>query len=114
MKYIVEIPWHGVKKGAIVELKELHPSLKANVRPYIEVESDGDDVDKAKGEAALIIEQSNEEAKLIIEKANEEAMKIVSEAEGKAKGIIAEAEKKAGELKPATPTAPAEKPAAKK
>lgn len=35
-KYIVNIPWHGVKKGQVVELKTLHPSLKANVTPMPE------------------------------------------------------------------------------
>lgn len=32
MKYIVIRPWHGVEKGAVVELKHLHPALKTNVR----------------------------------------------------------------------------------
>ncbi|MCG6367001.1 hypothetical protein [Vibrio fluvialis] len=36
MKYIVEIPWVGVKKGAIVEFAKLHPALKANVKPLSE------------------------------------------------------------------------------
>lgn len=33
MKYEVIRPWHGVALGAVVELKHLHPALKANVRP---------------------------------------------------------------------------------
>lgn len=33
MKYIVIRPWYGVEKGAIVDLKHLHPALKTNVRP---------------------------------------------------------------------------------
>lgn len=33
MKYIVTIPWHGVKKGDEVEFEKLHPALKANVMP---------------------------------------------------------------------------------
>lgn len=36
MKYIVEIPWHGVKKGQMVEFEKLHPALKANVKPIDE------------------------------------------------------------------------------
>jgi len=32
-KYEVIRPWHGVALGAVVELKKLHPALKANVRP---------------------------------------------------------------------------------
>uniref|UniRef100_UPI003F58F34C hypothetical protein n=1 Tax=Vibrio cholerae TaxID=666 RepID=UPI003F58F34C len=43
MKYIVEIPWHGVKKGQVVELEKLHPSLKSNVRP---VEMEGEESGK--------------------------------------------------------------------
>lgn len=31
-KYEVVRPWFGVKVGDVVELKELHPSLKSNVR----------------------------------------------------------------------------------
>lgn len=33
MKYEVIRPWHGVALGAVVDLKHLHPALKANVRP---------------------------------------------------------------------------------
>ncbi|VAF36356.1 hypothetical protein [Enterobacter hormaechei] len=31
-KYEVVRPWFGVKAGQVVELKELHPALKSNVR----------------------------------------------------------------------------------
>lgn len=31
-KYEVVRPWNGVKVGDVVELKELHPALKSNVR----------------------------------------------------------------------------------
>lgn len=31
-KYEVVRPWFGVKVGDLVELKELHPALKSNVR----------------------------------------------------------------------------------
>lgn len=31
-KYEVIRPWSGVKRGDVVELKELHPALKSNVR----------------------------------------------------------------------------------
>ena len=33
MKYIVIRPWHGVEKGAVVDMKHLHPALETNVRP---------------------------------------------------------------------------------
>lgn len=32
-RYEVTRAWHGVKVGDVVELKQLHPSLKSNVRP---------------------------------------------------------------------------------
>lgn len=38
-KYEVIRPWHGVKKGDVVTLKSLHPSLKPNVRPISEAAS---------------------------------------------------------------------------
>jgi len=31
-KYEVIRPWNGVKRGDVVEIKELHPALKSNVR----------------------------------------------------------------------------------
>lgn len=31
-KYEVIRPWHGVKRGDVVELATLHPALEANVR----------------------------------------------------------------------------------
>ena len=31
-KYEVIKPWHGVEKGAVVQLEKLHPSLKSHVR----------------------------------------------------------------------------------
>ncbi|MEX5486735.1 glycoprotein [Proteus mirabilis] len=31
-KYEVIIPWHGVEKGQVIELENLHPAFKANVR----------------------------------------------------------------------------------
>lgn len=31
-KYEVIRPWHGVKEGDIVDLKEVHPSLQPRVR----------------------------------------------------------------------------------
>ncbi|YCF39279.1 glycoprotein [Pseudomonas aeruginosa] len=33
MKYEVVRPWHGVAAGDVVEIDDLHPALKANVRP---------------------------------------------------------------------------------
>lgn len=100
-KFIVKHPWHGVKKGQVVELEKVHPSLKANVIPMPE--------DSGEAEA-----KANAETKAIIDKANEDAKSIIGEAEAKAKEIILEAEKKAGELTPATPKATAAKKTAPK
>lgn len=36
-KYIVKRAWHGVEKGSIVEMKTVHPALKANVEPLPDV-----------------------------------------------------------------------------
>ena len=52
MKYEIVRPWHGVKMGDVVELKKLHPALKANVRPL-------------KGQAAMIDATDIDGAKLI-------------------------------------------------
>lgn len=34
-KYEVIRPWHGVKRGDVVELETLHPALEANVRQLV-------------------------------------------------------------------------------
>lgn len=31
-KYEVIIPWYGVEKGEVVDIENLHPALKPNVR----------------------------------------------------------------------------------
>lgn len=49
-KYIVNIPWHGVKKGQIIELEKVHPSLKSNVVPMPE----GDDEAEAKANEIIL------------------------------------------------------------
>lgn len=36
-KYVVENPWHGVKKGQVIETDSLHPSLVDHVRPPYDV-----------------------------------------------------------------------------
>ena len=33
MRYVVVIPWHGVKKGDVVQTDKLHPALLPNVKP---------------------------------------------------------------------------------
>lgn len=94
MQYIVEIPWHGVKKGQLVELKKLHPSLKSNVRP-VELDSEGSESD---------LEGMISEAEAL-------AAKIIEEANAEAEKIIMQAKEEAGKLTPATPEATADKKA---
>lgn len=98
MKYIVEIPWHGVKKGQIVELKKLHPSLKSNVRP-VELDSE---------ESASL---SHSDLEGMISEAEALAAKIIEEANAEAEKIIMQAKEEAGKLTPATPEATADKKA---
>ena len=112
-KYQVIRPWAGVTMGQIVDLKEVHPALKANV---MEVgkgagssDEAGDILAKAHAEAATLREQTEAElAKQIHEareKAYAEVKSIIDDANAEAEHIKAEAIKQAGELTPATPEA---------
>lgn len=89
-QYVVAIPWNGVKKGQVVEFEKLHPSLKANVYPYVEV-----DVGDEEAKVSAILQEAKERAELII-----------SDAVSKAEEIVAAA---SGSLVPATPDATSEK-----
>ena len=112
-KYQVIRPWSGVTMGQIVDLKEVHPSLKANV---MEVgkgagssDEAGDVLAKAHAEAAALREQTEAElTKRAAEaqaEAQADAQTIIDEANAEAERIKAEAIKQAGELTPATPEA---------
>lgn len=92
-KYVVNIPWNGVKKGQVVEFEKLHPALKANVSPYVEIETDSGDF------------SGTLEAEKIISGATVEAEKIIAEAKAEAEKILDEAKAEAGKLTPATPDA---------
>lgn len=92
-KYVVNIPWNGVKKGQVVEFEELHPALKANVSPYVEIDNSEDE------------EKANSMAEQIIAEAKEEAEKILSDAKEEAESTLAKAKEEAGKLTPATPDA---------
>lgn len=81
-KYVVNIPWNGVKKGQVVEFENLHPALKANVSPYVELDGAEDE-----------------------EKAKSVADKIIADAKAEAEKILADAKAEAGKLTPATPEA---------
>ncbi|QGF21025.1 high frequency of lysogenization c family protein [Vibrio phage Seahorse] len=92
-KYVVNIPWNGVEKGQVVEFEKLHPALKANVSPYVEI-------DKSEGE-----EKAKSMAEQIIAEAKEEAEKILADAKKEAESTLAKAKEDAGKLTPATPDA---------
>lgn len=92
-KYVVNIPWSGVKKGQVVEFENLHPALKANVSPYVEIDN-SEDEEKAKSMAEQIIAE-----------AKSEADKILSDAKEEAESTLAKAKEEAGKLTPATPDA---------
>lgn len=79
-KYRVDIPWSGVKKGQVVEFEKLHPAIKANVSPYVELDGAEDE-----------------------EKAKSVAEQIIAEAKAEAEKILANAKAEAGKLTPATP-----------
>jgi len=81
-KYVVNIPWNGVKKGQVVEFEKLHPALKANVSPYVEFDTSEDE-----------------------EKAKSVAEQIIADAKAEAEKILTDAKAEAGKLTPATPDA---------
>lgn len=58
MKYMVNIPWHGVEKGQVLELEKVHPSLKANVVPIPE----GLEAGEAEGKAKEILLEAEKKA----------------------------------------------------
>lgn len=77
-KYEVTRAWNGVEVGQILELENLHPALRANVR---KVRADapvssGDDVAAAKAQATKIIDDAKVEAQSIKDEAQAEADKI--------------------------------------
>lgn len=76
-KFEVIRPWHGVTAGQIVELKEVHPSLAANVR--------------AVGEGAV----EDDEAAQVLAAAHKEAQEIIAEARTGAAAILDEAKAQA-------------------
>lgn len=120
-KYRVIRAWHGVSVGQVVELKEIHPSLKANVVEVV-------DVADAAGEADDLLKQAQAEVEAMRKQAEAEVAQRVAEArdqiQAEAKSILdgaheeaerikAEAIRQAGELTPATPEAPAKSTKAK-
>ncbi|KES20139.1 MULTISPECIES: hypothetical protein [Pseudomonas] len=99
-KFEVIRPWHGVTAGQIVELKEVHPSLAANVRAV----GEGADED---GEAGKVLAAAREEAQEVVSKArsiHEEAtaaaQKLLDDARAGAAEILDEAKAQAAKLLP--------------
>lgn len=109
-KYQVTRPWAGVTMGQIVDLKEVHPALKANVMEVGKGATSSHEADevlvKVRIEADALRKQTEDElAKRIAEaqeQAQAEAKAIIDAANAEAERIKAEAVKQAGELTPAT------------
>lgn len=81
-KYEVIKPWHGVRAGQIVELKEVHESLVANVRAVGDGADDGEDgtdqvLASARKEARQIIAEARAGAAAILDEAKAQAAKLV-------------------------------------
>lgn len=98
-KYEVIKPWHGVRAGQIVELKEVHESLVANVRAVGEgaPEDEGSTdlvLDSARREAQEIIA----EARSILDDAKTGAAKLLDDARSGAVAILDEAKAQAAKL----------------
>lgn len=112
-KYQVIRPWAGVTMGQIVDLKEVHPALKANVMAVNAVGSSPDEAGevlaKAHADAEALRKKTEEELAKRIAEAQEQvqadAKAIIDAANAEAERIKAEAVKQAGELTPATPEA---------
>ncbi|WP_188074483.1 hypothetical protein [Pusillimonas sp. ANT_WB101] len=127
-KYQVTRPWHGVKMGQIVDLKQVHPALRANVMLVGEGVSDKDQassiIAQAQASAETLrkdtemelskqieaaIDGARGEAKAIVEAATAEAQRIVDDANKRAAEIVPMVEGKGPELTPATPDATTDK-----
>lgn len=112
-KYQVIRPWAGVTMGQIVDLKEVHPALKANVMEVGKGSSSSNEaadvLATAHADAEALRKQTEDELTKQIHEAREqvqaEAKSIIDAANAEAERIKAEAVKQAGELTPATPEA---------
>lgn len=116
-KYQVIRPWHGVALGQVVEMDEVHPSLRSNVMPVTQAVATSDEagdllkaahaeIETMRTEAQQELAQRVEETK---QEAQTEADRIIADAKAEAERIVAEAKQEAGELTPATPDAATEK-----
>jgi F0F1-type ATP synthase membrane subunit b/b' len=120
-KYQVVRAWHGVSVGQVVELDEVHPSLKANVMPVASASVNSSEADDMLQRARVEVEEMRKQAEAeLAQRVAEaqaqleaEAKSIIDDANAEAERIKAEAIKQAGELTPATPEAAAKQAKAK-
>lgn len=114
-KYRVIRAWHGVSVGQVVEMEDIHPSLKPNVVAVVDagaqVDEAGDLLKRAQAEVDAMRKQAEAEVAQRVSEARDqvqaEAKSIIDNAHEEAERIKADALKQAGELIPATPEAPA-------
>lgn len=98
-KYEVIKPWHGVRAGQIVELKEVHESLAANVRAVGDGADDGEDgADQVLASARKEAQEIIAEARSILDDAKTGAAKLLDEARAGAAAVLDEAKAQAAKL----------------
>lgn len=127
-KYRVTRPWAGVSMGQVIELSDVHPSIKPNLMPVSEGVSDADQASDiitqahATAEAlrkdtetelskqiAVAVDGARAEAQAIVEAAQAEAQKIIVDARTEAETFLSGAVEQTTKLVPATPDATADK-----
>ncbi|MDF3863467.1 hypothetical protein P3W53_03275 [Pseudomonas denitrificans (nom. rej.)] len=97
-KFEVIRPWNGVTAGQILELKEVHPSLAANVRAMGEGAADGDEAGQVLAAARKEAQEIIAEARAIHDDAKAGALKLLEDARTGAATIIDEAKAQAAKL----------------
>lgn len=97
-KFEVIRPWHGVSAGQIVELKEVHPSLVANVRAVGEGAAEDDEAGQILAAARTEAKEIISEARAIHDDAKAGALKLLEDARTGAAAIIDEAKAQAAKL----------------
>lgn len=82
-KYEVIRPWTGVEAGDVIELDEVHPAIKANVRLVNPKAKSGEQDD-----GSSLIEAAKVKAKEIEEEATQKAEGIIAKANADAEAIL--------------------------
>ncbi|MNZ93676.1 hypothetical protein D3C78_1127550 [compost metagenome] len=97
-KFEVIRPWSGVVAGQIVELKEVHPSLAANVRAVGHGSDDDEGTDQVLTGARKEAQEIIAEARSIHEDAKAGAQKLLDDAREGAAAILDEAKAQAAKM----------------